>query len=189
VTDGDPEPDAPPDPVASRSTRRGFLAGAAAATAALAGCTGDGGSGETTTTTTTAETTTATATTTATTTTTAGPMAAIDEWLADTSNYDGSLVDATDRSEVTVAVGAEGNAAFFAFDPPAIRVSPDTTVVWEWTGQGNQHNVVDRDGAFESELTSEEGHTFSHTFGEAGLWLYYCAPHQGAGMKGAVLVG
>jgi hypothetical protein len=51
------------------------------------------------------------------------------------------------------------------------------------------HNVVGQDGSFESELTDEEGHTFSHTFEEAGVYRYVCGPHEAMGMKGAVVVG
>jgi halocyanin-like protein len=89
---------------------------------------------------------------------------------------------------VTVAVGAEGNGGNFAFDPAAIRVSSGTTVVWNWTGQGAQHNVVAEDGSFESELTEEEGFTFEHTFSESGTYEYACTPHRSLGMKGAVVV-
>ncbi|PSQ16747.1 halocyanin domain-containing protein [Halobacteriales archaeon QS_8_69_26] len=178
-------------------TRRTVLSGAVAVAAALAGCSGDGGDGDGATTadgttddSTTADPTTAetTADPTPTETTTAGPQAAVDEWLSNTSNYDGTVTDATDQSEVTVTVGAEGNGANFAFEPPAIRVSTGTTVVWEWNGKGGQHNVHERDDAFESEQTGTEGHTFPQTFGDPGVVLYKCDPHEGAGMKGAILV-
>ena len=112
------------------------------------------------------------------------------DWLADTDNFDGTTVDARGESEVTVAVGAEGNGGAFAFDPPAVRVDLGTTVVWEWTGEGGAHNVVELDDAFSSgEATSEAGTTFEHTFEEEGRYNYYCNPHRGLGMKGAVVVG
>ena len=111
-------------------------------------------------------------------------------WLDDVGNFDGTTVDATGQSEVTVTVGAEGNGGAFAFDPPAVQVDTGTTVIWEWTGQGGQHNVVaEEGGSFESELSSEEGFTFEHTFEESGIATYYCAPHRSLGMKGAVAVG
>ncbi len=94
-------------------------------------------------------------------------------------------VDATGRSGATVAVGA-GNG--YQFDPPSIRVSAGTTVVWEWTGRGGQHNVVAEDGTFESELAVEEGHTFEHAFDEPGTYEYVCVPHQQQGMRGTVEV-
>jgi halocyanin-like protein len=111
-----------------------------------------------------------------------------DGWFDDVSNYDG-VVDRTGQSEVTVTVGAEGNGGAFAYGPAAVRVDPGTTVTWEWSGEGSPHNVVADDGSYESELVGDEGHTFSHAFGSEGVSKYYCTPHEGMGMKGAVVVG
>jgi halocyanin-like protein len=111
-------------------------------------------------------------------------------WFDDVDNYDGTTVDATGQSEVSVTVGAEGNGGAFAFDPPAVQVDPGTTVVFEWTGEGGQHNVVAEDGGdFQSDLVAEAGFTFEHTFEEEGIVTYYCEPHLSLGMKGAVAVG
>jgi halocyanin-like protein len=111
-------------------------------------------------------------------------------WFDDVGNYDGTTVDATGQGEVSVAVGAEGNGGAFAFDPPAVQVDPGTTVVFEWTGEGGQHNVIAEDGGeFESDLVAEAGFTFEHTFEEEGITTYYCEPHRSLGMKGAVAVG
>ncbi|WP_123624090.1 halocyanin domain-containing protein [Halorubrum sp. CSM-61] len=93
--------------------------------------------------------------------------------------------DRTGEERVTVAVGAD---AGFAFAPANLVVDAGTTVVWEWTGAGGAHNVVDRGGAFESELTGEEGHVFEHAFGEAGVFEYVCTPHQTRGMEGRIEV-
>jgi halocyanin-like protein len=109
-------------------------------------------------------------------------------YLDDVSNFD-SLVDMTGEDQVTITVGAEGNTGNFAFDPPAIHVDPGTEIVWEWNGEGGQHNVVHEDGGFESDLTAEEGFTFSQTFDEDGMVKYYCQPHKTLGMKGAVVIG
>lgn len=119
---------------------------------------------------------------------TAAAQARFDGWLGDTSNFDGTVVDRTGQDEVTIAVGTEGNMGPNAFDPPAVRVSPGTTVIWEWTGEGT-HNVVEEGGGFESELTGSEGHTFEHVFDAEGTTKYYCNPHRSLGMKGVVVVG
>ena len=114
----------------------------------------------------------------------------VDEFLEDARNYGGTVGDATGTDEVTVAVGAEGNGGYFAFDPPAVAVSPDTTVSWRWTGQGGQHNVVSQDPsdfAFDSS-TKVSGDPFERSFGGSGVGLYVCTPHLGLGMKGAVVV-
>jgi len=108
-------------------------------------------------------------------------------WFDDTSNFDG-VVDETGTERVTVEVGATGNDGNFAFDPPAIRVSEGTTVVWKWTGEGGSHDVVAADGSFEADLNGTAGHTFEHTFDASGTTKYYCMPHKSMGMKGAVVV-
>ncbi|RDI70076.1 halocyanin domain-containing protein [Halopelagius longus] len=116
-----------------------------------------------------------------------GASEELKSWFEGVSNYDG-VVDRTGTSEVTVTVGASGNNGNFAFAPPAVRVSPGATVVWEWSGNGGSHNVAAEDGSFESEMTDEKGHTFSQTFEEGGTHKYVCTPHQAMGMKGAVVV-
>lgn len=94
-------------------------------------------------------------------------------------------VDRTDDETVTVAVGADGG---FAFAPANVLVDVGTTIVWEWTGEGGGHNVVAVDGAFDSALSDDAGHTFEHAFEEAGRFEYVCTPHQTRGMVGSVEV-
>ncbi|MFB6233556.1 MAG: halocyanin domain-containing protein [Haloarculaceae archaeon] len=110
-------------------------------------------------------------------------------WFDDTDNYAGT-VDGTGRESVTVAVGAGETG--LVFEPAAIAVDPETTVVWEWTGSGGGHNVVAENGAFESDTVSEAGHTFEHTFADdadGDIVRYVCEPHRTLGMVGAVAVG
>ena len=105
-------------------------------------------------------------------------------YLDDVSNYD-RTVDFTDTAEIRIDVGAGDG---LQFEPAAVQISTGTRVVWEWTGQGGDHNVVEEDGVFESETTAEAGFEFSHTFEETGTYLYVCTPHEAVGMKGAVSV-
>jgi halocyanin-like protein len=120
---------------------------------------------------------------------TAAAQPSFDGWMSDVGNYS-EVADATGQDEVTVTVGAQGNGGNFAFDPPAVQVDPGTTVVWEWTGEGGQHNVVAEEGGdFESELSAEEGFTFEQTFDSEGVAKYFCQPHLGLGMKGVVVAG
>ncbi|WP_311173722.1 halocyanin domain-containing protein [Halobellus ordinarius] len=112
----------------------------------------------------------------------------LEAWFDNVSNYDG-VVDRTESDAVTVDVGVEANQGAFGFGPAAIRVTPGTTVTWEWTGAGSSHNVVDTDDAFGSELVEDSGHTFEHTFESEGTFTYVCVPHETLGMKGAVVVG
>ena len=144
-------------------SRRRFVhgTGVAMAVGALAGCSGDGGE----------------------------VPGAIDDHLSGANGYDGSIVDATGESDVTVAVGAGSNA--IAFDPAAVRISAGTTVVWEWTGEGGGHNVASVEESA-SEFTSgddyveEAGYTYEQSFESTGVQLYVCEPHMAQGMKGAI---
>ena len=121
--------------------------------------------------------------------TAAGQSGPFDGWMSDVSNYEG-VVDQTGSDEVTVEVGVEANNGAFGFGPAAIQVDTGTTVVWEWTGQGAQHNVVAEEGGdFESELAQEAGFTFEQTFDSEGVVKYFCTPHRALGMKGVVVVG
>jgi plastocyanin len=63
-----------------------------------------------------------------------------------------------------------------------VTVPVGTTVVWLHEGQ-RPHTVTADDDSFKSELMRNGG-TFSHTFSAAGLYLYYCELHGGAGGAG-----
>lgn len=110
------------------------------------------------------------------------------DWFGDVSNFDGTE-DMRDRDAVTVEVGPNGNNVY---EPAAVRVSPGTTVTWEWA-QGSHNVAVESapDGADWSGDDSIETpeYTHEHTFEEAGVYLYFCTPHRSLGMKGAVVVG
>ncbi|WP_121823445.1 halocyanin domain-containing protein [Halostella salina] len=110
------------------------------------------------------------------------------DWLSDVPNYDG-LDDMSDQDAVTVEVGPGGNNVY---ESPAIRISPGTTVTWEWV-QGS-HNVAVESTPGEADWSGDESietaeYSHEHTFETEGVYLYFCTPHQSLGMKGAVVVG
>jgi halocyanin-like protein len=111
-------------------------------------------------------------------------------WFSDVESYDGT-VDLRGREAVTVLVGA--GQVGTAFEPAAALVDDGTTVTFEWTGRGGTHNVVfDRGPEFETDLTDAEGHAEALELSPpdgTGWAPYYCEPHQGSGMRGAVVVG
>lgn len=110
-----------------------------------------------------------------------------DGWFDDVNNYTG-VIDRTGVNRTRVAVGTEGNGGNFAFEPAAIKVSPVTTVGWEWTGKGGYHDVAHKDGSFKSELLQNEGAIFEHRFENEGVYKYVCTPHETLGMKGIIVV-
>jgi halocyanin-like protein len=113
----------------------------------------------------------------------------VDQWVTETSNFDGSITDHDGSGPATVTVADKGNGGHFAFDPPVLRISPGTTVRWEWTGNGGAHNVIfDNHDIGSGHVASESSTTYEHTFETADVYLYYCAPHRALGARGAVIV-
>lgn len=111
---------------------------------------------------------------------------AVDTYLQDANGYDGTIVDATGEDAVTVTVGGGG----FAFDPVVVRTSSGATANWEWAG--GSHNVVsaaESAADFDSgDPTSDTETSFSQSFDDTGVQLYYCEVHRSGGMLGAVEV-
>jgi halocyanin-like protein len=105
-------------------------------------------------------------------------------YLEDANNYDYTIADRRNAETVTIDVGA-GNG--LSFDPAAVRISPGTTVSWEWTGNGGAHNIVAENERFNSGSPQQSG-SFDVTFDTEGVYRYYCVPHKGSGMKGAIQV-
>ncbi|WP_058367230.1 plastocyanin/azurin family copper-binding protein [Haloparvum sedimenti] len=112
------------------------------------------------------------------------------DWPSAVEGNVNSYQDARGQDEVTVSVGAGDG---LAFDPTKIWVDPGTTIVWEWTGSGGDHNVhaVDGPASFESEIVGDEGFTFEYevTEEDAGITHYQCDPHQQTGMHAGLAVG
>ncbi|MFD1642088.1 halocyanin domain-containing protein [Halohasta litorea] len=111
-----------------------------------------------------------------------------DGWFENVDNFE-ETVDERGSDEVTITVGADGNKGHYAFDPPAVRVDPGTTIVWEWASDGPSYNVVENEGRFASDLTGEGGHTFEQTVEDRGIVKYVCSLYERMGMRGAVVVG
>jgi len=114
------------------------------------------------------------------------------DWGGWLDGVDGGFEDARGQSEVTVTVGAQGNNGTFAFSPAGLWIDPGTTVKWEW--ESDTHNVEIEeqpgDAGWEGHTTIEDtGFSFEHTFEETGIRTYFCNPHRGLGMKGAIAVG
>lgn len=88
----------------------------------------------------------------------------------------------------------------FHFEPHVIRVKKGGTVTWN--NESGSHSTTayhpDNDKplripedatTWDSGVLSESGATFEHTFKVAGVYDYYCTPHEATGMIGSVVVG
>ena len=168
----------------NRRRRAYLLTLASAGTAVLAGC-ADGSTA-------TPETNgTATSTGATPSSSTATPAPDFDGYLDDVGNYDGTVTDLRGRDTITVDVGVAANGGNFGFRPPAVHVDTDTTVLFKWTGDGGGHTVdSEGDGPLDSgSAAAELGVNYEYTFESDGLYPYHCAPHEGLGMRGAIVVG
>lgn len=87
-----------------------------------------------------------------------------------------------------VEVGSEGNV----FTPAEVTIQAGETVTW--VNVNGWHNVVsyDTDGKNNPLFTSGDPDftewQYSYTFTEAGVYDYYCLPHESAGMTGTITV-
>ncbi len=110
------------------------------------------------------------------------------EQVEEAPNFDDTS-DERGADEVSVTVG--GGDDGLQFDPPAIWIDEGATVVWEWSGEGGDHNVASSEGDhdFESDTTAEEGFTFEETFDDGGITAYECTPHAAQSMYGGIAVG
>ncbi|WP_135822814.1 halocyanin domain-containing protein [Halostella litorea] len=111
----------------------------------------------------------------------------VENYLSGANNYDG-VVDETGSDAVEVAVGPNSENAF---GPAAVRVSSGTTVTWDW--KNGSHNVIPDTVPDGSDWSGDDSiempdYSHEHTFETAGVYLYYCSPHETVGMKGAVVV-
>ncbi|MFB6159797.1 MAG: plastocyanin/azurin family copper-binding protein [Haloferacaceae archaeon] len=86
-----------------------------------------------------------------------------------------------------MAVGQPGGG--YVFDPPAVRVDPGTTVVWEWMTERGPHGITAADGSFTAERSRQVGNRYAVRFDGEGVVKYECADHGGEGMRGVVVVG
>ena len=90
----------------------------------------------------------------------------------------------------------------YYFDPIGLFVESGDTVTWKIDSQahsstayqsGNGPSEVTRipDGAeaWNSEVLTEQGATFDHTFHVEGTYDYFCIPHKSLGMVGRIVVG
>jgi len=73
----------------------------------------------------------------------------------------------------------------FSFSPDPLTIPVGTTVQWT-NDDGVSHTVTADDGSFDSHPLSPHG-TFTHTFGQAGVFTYHCAIHTS--MQGTIRVG
>jgi plastocyanin len=106
-----------------------------------------------------------------------------------------ALVAGAAFADATVKLGSDSGA--LVFEPASVTIKAGESVSWV-NNAGFPHNIVfDEDespaGVNVEALSHEDylnapGETVSSKFTTAGTYGYYCEPHQGAGMKGKIVV-
>jgi plastocyanin len=103
--------------------------------------------------------------------------------------------------------GSDPVQAPFAFDPVAVKVSPDTDVVWNWAVGHHPVTSYNADASSpgdHGQLYDAHSGPLTYTFEDVGNYLYFCIPHGTpypldfgspigevenlVGMRGAVIV-
>merc|ERR1719181_398951 len=95
----------------------------------------------------------------------------------------------------TVKMGSDSGQLVFV--PDELKICKGDSVTWV-NNKGGPHNVVFDEEAIPGGVSQEsismdgqlgdEGETFTKKFDTAGSYAYYCEPHRGAGMNGALTV-
>lgn len=108
-----------------------------------------------------------------------------------------SAILASNAMAVEILLG--GNDGSLAFVPSEFSVSSGEKIVFK-NNAGFPHNVIFDEDAVpagvdatkismsEEDLMNAPGETYSVTLDKPGSYVFYCSPHQGAGMKGVVTV-
>lgn len=106
----------------------------------------------------------------------------------------------TKASSNTVMMITEGSDYYF--DPIGLSVETGDTVTFEikngnhsatayqkGTSSASVTRIPEGSEVFNSEVLSEQGATYEHTFETTGTYDYFCIPHKGLGMVGRIIVG
>jgi len=108
-----------------------------------------------------------------------------------------STVNAPGFAAETKTVKMGSDSGQLVFVPDEIKICKGDTVTWVMN-KGGPHNVVFDEDAIPSGVDAEsismdtqigdEGETYSKKFDVSGSYSYFCEPHRGAGMNGALVV-
>ena len=109
------------------------------------------------------------------------------------------VVGATAPAEIRMLATERGEEVWF--DPIGLHVAPGATVRWiverdvhtttAYHPANDRHSLRIPDAArpWDSGFLTQPGVHFDVTFTVAGVYDYYCLPHEAAGMVGRIVVG
>ncbi|WP_338727317.1 plastocyanin/azurin family copper-binding protein [Haladaptatus sp. DJG-WS-42] len=102
------------------------------------------------------------------------------------------------QSSATVEMWTEGDST--GYRPDIIWVEKGATVKWKQVSgvhsttayhveYDQPTRIPDEAEPWDSEVLTDEGMEFEHTFEVEGVYDYFCTPHEKVGMLGTVIVG
>lgn len=75
------------------------------------------------------------------------------------------------------------------FNPESITINEGDSVNFLWSGELLPHNSVEENGVFDSgDAERDVDYTYTFDFDQAGVYDFFCEPHQSVGMKGVITV-
>lgn len=118
------------------------------------------------------------------------------ESATDGHGHNGALDGPSDHAEVKMATTNNGSH----FEPHIVWVNKGGTVTWHLesgshsttayhSSNNKPQRVPDDTSGWNSGILSKSGGTFKQTFETAGVYDYFCIPHETTGMLGSVIVG
>lgn len=127
----------------------------------------------------------------------------------DSGDYSAEIRSGDDSDITDITVEASGpeyeadevvHVVSNAFEPDLVQVDPGDSVLWIAEEEGGDHTVTfyHEDAstqhrvprgveALDETIGTTDGVSFEFT--ESGVYTYYCRPHEGQGMVGAIIVG
>lgn len=111
------------------------------------------------------------------------------------------VVRAQERDVLEIDMAGTASGAHVWFKPRGLLVRVGQTVTWTNRDKGNVHTVTayHEDNGKPTRMPAQAtawdsgyimpGKSFSMTFTVAGVYDYYCIPHEQAGMVGRLVVG
>lgn len=88
-------------------------------------------------------------------------------------------------TEYTVSVDGTN----LRFSPSTLTINEGDSVRFLWNGEALPHNSVEENGLFDSgEPEREVDYLYTFEAGLAGIYDYFCEPHESVGMDGTITV-
>lgn len=95
------------------------------------------------------------------------------------------ILEDDDSKEYTITVDST-NLRFY---PESLTINEGDSVRFMWGGEFLPHNSVEENGVFDSgEPEREVDYLYTFNYDQAGIYNFFCEPHESVGMDGSITV-